>query len=102
MQNEEIVNKLLPAGDKFMPEMSLRQPQFTYSVCGPFTKNKKWIQKQKGTENSRYIYQTELDKTCFQQDITYKESENLPRRTASDKKIGKKWFIIAKSPKYDG
>ena len=41
-------------------------------------------------------------KTCFQQDITYKEFENLPRRTASDKKIGKKAFNIAKSPKYDG
>ena len=46
--------------------------------------------KTKRNRNSRYIYQTELDKTCFQQDITYKEFENLPRRTASDKKIGKK------------
>ena len=37
----EIVNKLLLAGDKFMPEMPLKQPGFTYSVCGPFTKKKK-------------------------------------------------------------
>ena len=36
----EIVNKFLLAGDKFMPEMHLRQPRFTYSTCGPFTKNK--------------------------------------------------------------
>ena len=38
----EIVNKFLLAGDKFMPEMHLRQPQFVYSACGPFTKNKEF------------------------------------------------------------
>ena len=36
----EIINKFLIAGDKFMPEMQLRQPGFTYSACGPFTKNR--------------------------------------------------------------
>ena len=41
----EIVNKLLLAGDKFMPEMHLKPPGFTYSACGPFTKNKKRNQK---------------------------------------------------------
>ena len=41
----EIVNKLLLAGDKFMPEMHLKQPGFTYSACGPFTKNKERIEK---------------------------------------------------------
>ena len=34
----EISTKLLLAGDKFMPEMHLRQPEFIHSVCGPFTK----------------------------------------------------------------
>ena len=38
----EIVNKFLLTGDKFMPEMHLRQPQFVYSACGPFTKNKEF------------------------------------------------------------
>ena len=38
----KIVNKFLLAGDKFMPEMHLRQPGFTYSACGPFTKNKEF------------------------------------------------------------
>ena len=38
----EIVNKFLLAGDKFMPEMYLKQPEFTYSACGPFTKNKEF------------------------------------------------------------
>ena len=41
----EIVNKLLLAGDKFMPEKHLRQPEFAYSACEPFTKNKERIQK---------------------------------------------------------
>ena len=36
----EIINKSLLAGDKFMPEMHLRQPSFTYSACGTFTKTK--------------------------------------------------------------
>ena len=52
----EIVNKCLLTGDKFMPEMHLKQPAFTYSACGPFTKNKKRIQKFKETADSRYIY----------------------------------------------
>ena len=45
----EIVHKFLLAGDTFMPEMHLRQPGFTYSACGIFTKNKEIIQKFKET-----------------------------------------------------
>ena len=52
----EIVNKFLLAGDKFMPETHLRQPGFTYSACGPFTKNKEGIQKFKETGDTSYIY----------------------------------------------
>ena len=51
-----------------MPEMHLRQPGFTYSACGPFSK-KKERKKKKDTEDSRYIYQNELDKGCFQHDM---------------------------------
>ena len=51
---DAIANKILLAGDKFMPEMHLRQPGFTYSACGPFTKNKEKIQKFKGTGDARY------------------------------------------------
>ena len=57
----EIVNKFLLAGDKFMSEMHLRQPQFVYSACGPFTKNKERIQKSKETGDAGYIYKNELD-----------------------------------------
>ena len=98
----EIVNKLLLAGDKLMPEMHLRQPGFTYSACGPFTKNKKRIRKFKETGDSRYLYQNELDKACFQHDMAYGDSKDLPQRTASDKLLRDKAFNIAKNPKTDG
>ena len=62
------MNKFLFVGDKFMPGMDLRQPRFTYSACGPFTKNKNRIQKFKETGDTSYIYKTELDKACFQHD----------------------------------
>ena len=61
----EIVNKFLLSGDKFMPEMHLRQPQFVYSTCGPITNNKERIQKFKITGDTSYIYKNELDKACF-------------------------------------
>ena len=66
-----IINKFLLAGDKFMSEMHLRQLGFTYSACGPFKQNKERIQKFKQTGDSRYIYKNKLDKACFQHDITY-------------------------------
>ena len=65
----EIVNKFSLAGDKFMPEMHLKQPKFTYSACGPFTKNKERIQKFKQTGGTSNIYKNELDKACFQHDM---------------------------------
>ena len=61
----EIVNKFSLAGDKFMPEMPLKQPRFTYSAFGPFTKNKERIQKFKERGDTNYIYKNELDKACF-------------------------------------
>ena len=57
-----VINKFLLAGDKFMPEMHLRQPKFTYSTCRPFTKHKQRIQKFKETGDTNYIYKNELDK----------------------------------------
>ena len=89
-------------GDKFMPEMHLRQPGFTYSACGPFTKNKERVQKLKQTGDSRYIYRNELDKVCFQHDMTYGDFKDLKRRTAADNVLRDKAFNIAKNPKYDG
>ena len=85
-----------------MPEMHLRQPRFTYSAWGPFTKNKERIQRFKETVDSRYIYQNELDKACFQHDMAYVDFKDLTRRTAFDKILRDKPFNIAKNPKYDG
>ena len=85
-----------------MPEMCLRQPQFTYSACGPFTKNKERVQKFKETGDSKYTYKNELDKACFQHDMGYGDFKDLARRTAADKVLRDKAFNIAKDPKYNG
>ena len=97
----EIVNKFLLAGDKCLPEMHLRQPQFVYSACGPFTKIKERIQKFKETGDTSYIYKNELDKACFQHDMAYGDFKDLPKRTAADKVLRDKAFKIA-DQKYDG
>ena len=65
------MKEFLLVGDKFMPEMHLRQPGFTYSACGPFIKNKERTQKFKKTGDTSYIYKNELDKACFQYDMAY-------------------------------
>ena len=96
------VNKFLLAGDKFMPEMHLKQPGFTYSACGPFTKNKERIQKFKETGGTSYIYKNKLDKACFQHDMAYRDFKDLKRSTASYKILRDKAFNIAKNSKYDG
>ena len=85
-----------------MPEMHLKQPGFTYSACGPFTKNKKRIQKFKETGDTSYIYKNELDKTYFQHYMAYGDFKDLARRTASDRILRDKGFNIAKNPKYSG
>ena len=61
----EIVNKCLLAGDKFMPEMHLKQHGFTYSACGSFTKNKESIKKFKETGDTSYIYKMNLIRLVF-------------------------------------
>ena len=81
----DIINKRLLAGDKFMPEMHLRPSQFTYSVCGPFTKHKQRIQKFMQTGDRNYIYKNELDKACFAHDAAYSDSKDLTKRTVADK-----------------
>ena len=98
----DIINKFLLVGDKFMPEMHLRQHGFTYSACGPFTKSKERIQKFKQTGDSRYIYKNELDKACFQHDMAYGDFKDLKKRIGADKVLRDKAFNIAKNPKCDG
>ena len=98
----EIVNKFLPVGDKFMPEVHFKQPGFTYSACGPFTKIKERIGKFMQTGNTDFIYRNRLDKACFQHDMAYGKSKDLTKRTQSDRILRDKAFKIGSDPKYDG
>ena len=98
----ETVNKFLLVGDKFMPELHLKQPGFTYSACGSFTKNKEKIENFMQTGNTDFIYRNELDKACFQHDMAYGKTKDLVKRTQSDKVLKDKAFKIASNPNYDG
>ena len=98
----DIVNKFLLAGDKFMPEMHLKHPGFTYSACGPFTKNKERLERFMQTGNTEFIYKIDLDKACSQHDTAYGKSKDLARRTESDKVLLDKAFKFVSNPKYDG
>ena len=98
----ETVNKFLLTGDRFIPQMHLKQSGFTYSACGPFTKNKERIEKFMQTGNTDFIYKNELDKACFQHDIAYGKSKDLATRTQSDKVLRDKAFKIATNPIYYG
>ena len=80
----KIVNKFLLARDKVISEMHLKQPGFTYSGCGPFTKNKEKIEKFMQSGNTNFIYRNELDKACLQHDMAYGKSSDLTKRTKSD------------------
>ena len=91
-----MIKKLLLAGDKFMSQIHLRQSRFACSPCETFAKNKKRTQKFKETGDSIYIYQKNLDKACFQHDITFTDFKDLPRRTTSDKVLRDNSFSIAK------
>ena len=85
-----------------MPEMHLRQPQFVYSACGPFTRHKERIKKFKQTGDTRYIYRNELDKACFEHDSAYADHKDLINKTKSDKVLRDKAYNIASNPEYDG
>ena len=97
-----VINKFLLVGDKFMPEMHLRQPQFVYSACGPFIRHKERIKKFKQTGDTRYIYRNELDKACFQHYSAYADHKNLINRTEADKILRDKAYDIASNSEYDG
>ena len=98
----KVINKFLLEGDKFMPEIDLRQPQFTYSACGPFTRHEERIQKFKETGDTNYIYMNELDKAFFTHDAAYSDRKDFTKRTTADNNLKNRAFNIADDPKYDG
>ena len=86
----EIINKILLVGDKFMPETHLKQPGFTYSACGPFKKNKERTEQFMKTGNTDFIYKNELYKASFKHDMAYGKSKDIAKRTQSDKVLREK------------
>ena len=92
----KIMNKFLMAGDKFIPKLHLKQPVFTYSACGPFSRNKERIGKFMQTANTDFTYRNELDKACFQHDMAYGKSKDLTKRAQWDKVLKDKLFKISK------
>ena len=83
------MNNVLLVEDKFVPEMHLKQPGFSYSACDQFTKNKERIENFMQIGNTNFVYKNELDKGCFQHDMAYGKSKNLAKRTQSDKVLRK-------------
>ena len=97
-----LIDKITLAGNKFMPEMHLRQPRFVYSARYPFTRHKERIKEFKRTGDTCYIYRTEIDKARFQHDSAYANHKDLINRTEADKVLKDKAYDIASNTKYDG
>ena len=98
----EIINKFLLTGKKFIPELHLKQSGFTYSVCGPFTKHRERIQKFTETGNLKYSYRKELYKAGFAHNAAYSDSKDSAKRTIPNKILKDRAYEIAKNRKYDG
>ena len=86
-----------------MPEMHLKQPSFTYSACGPFTKIKERIEKFMQTRNTNFIYKkNELDKACSQHDMAYGKTKYLVKKTQSENVLKDRAFKIVSDPNFVG
>ena len=97
-----VINKFLLVGDKFMPGMHLRQPKFAYSACGPFTRHKERIKEFKRTDDTCLLYRNELDQACFKHDAAYAKYKYVENRLISDQKLRNSAYDIASNPIYDG
>ena len=98
----KIINKSLVTGSKFIPGLHLKQPGFTYSACGPFTKHRERIQNVRETQNLKHLFRNELDKACFAHDAAHSDSKNLAKRTISDKILKDRAYKIARNHNSDG
>ena len=85
-----------------MAELHLKQPVFSYSACGPFTKHRERIQKFRETGDLKHLYRNELDKACFALDAAYSDSKDLAKRSISDKILKDRAYEIAKNRNFDG
>ena len=98
----KIINKFSLTGDRFMTKFPLKLLGFTYSACGPFTKDRERIQKLRETGSLKRLYRNELDKACFAHDAAYSDSKDLANRTISDKMLKDRAYEIARNRNYDG
>ena len=98
----EIVNKSLLAGNKFMLKLHLKQLGFTCSACAPFTRNKERIENFMQTGNIDFTYKNELDKACFQHEVAYGKLKDLTRRTQSENFLRDEAFKITSDLECDG
>ena len=89
-------------GDKFVPDFHLKQPEFTYSACEPFTKHRERIQKFREVGNLKHLYWNELDKACFSHNAAYSDSKDLAKQTILDKILKDRVYENARICKYDG
>ena len=87
---------------KFMQELHLNQPRFTYSASEPSTKHSGRNQKFRETGNLKHLCRNELNKACFAHDAAYSDSKDLARRTVSDKNLKDRPYEIAKNRRLDG
>ena len=85
-----------------MPELDLKQAEFTQSACRPSTKHRERIKKFRETGHLKDLYRNELDKACFAHDAAYYDSKDLATRTISDKILKERAYEIARNRKYDG
>ena len=81
--------------------MHLKQPGFTYSACGPFTKHHERTQRFGETGNFKHLYRNELDKTCFAHDAAYSESNDLTKIIILDSFLKDRADEIARNLGYD-
>ena len=80
----------------------MKQPGFTYSACGPFSKNFKRIKKFRKTGNLKYLYRNVLDEPCFSHKVHYSDSKDLTKRIISDEILKDRAYEIVINGKYDG
>ena len=96
------LTKSLLTGEKYIPELNLKEPGFTYRAFEPFTKHRDRTQKIRETSNLKHLYRNELDKACCAHYTSYSDRKDLAKRTASGKVFKDEYYKIAKNPKHDG
>ena len=102
LKTKNFINTFLLTGDKFIPELHLKQPEFTYSACGHLLNIMKEFKKIREIGKLKHLYRNDLDKACFAHDAAYSYSKDLAKRTISDKILKDRAYEIARNRNYDG